>query len=707
MNAAFCKLSCFALIAVVLFVPRLVLAGPVEHLVLLRFKDGAPRGEVQRALEEFERLPSKIPGILAFRWGLNSSPEGLSKGFTHGFVITFEGTPARDAYITHAAHQAFVAVLRPLLEDVFVLDFEVEAAPPVAEPGRVHHLVFFKFKASASKEEIGAANAAFSVLPKKIPGLVHYRAGANTSPEGAAKGFTHGYLLTFLTDRARDDYLIHPAHTDLVSLLGPILEEPLVVDFTIAPSARSLFVLDGIEPYQVHQRDSSGTADLDISGVSRDDGPIEVRLRSGRRTVPGFDWKAAGKAEGGVFHAVLENVPAGGEYTVEIRRRDALGAVADHTEVANLLVGDIWILAGQSNMEGVGDLTDLEEPSPLVHCFTMAHRWELAVEPLHWLIDSPDPVHSGDALKDLDEEGRRARRAERRGGRTKGAGLGLPFARELVRRTGVPIGLIAAAHGGTSMEQWSPSGRERGGASLYGSLLKQVKNAGGRVKGVLWYQGESDANPNAAALFASRFKELVAAFRSDLKSPDLPFYYVQIGRFVLDVPPASWNQIQELQRLSEKEIPGTAMVPVIDLPLDDLIHVGTDGLKRTGRRLARIAHREVFGAKQIARGPRLASVELDPAGKTLRVKYSDVNGRLLPARRVEGYSLRTPEGKELKLIYDASVDPAAPDTVVLRLQSPPPPGALLHYGLGLDPFANLVDLEDMAAPVFGPFPVRK
>ena len=106
---------------------------------------------------------------------------------------------------------------------------------------------------------------------------------------------------------------------------------------------------------------------------------------------------------------------------------------------------------------------------------------------LHWLVDSPDPVHSGDP------KARAAASAQAHKTRHKGAGLGLPFAVALVESTGVPVGLVACAHGGTSMEQWNPAKKEQGGKSLYGSMLRQVKLAGGKVKGVLWYQGESDA----------------------------------------------------------------------------------------------------------------------------------------------------------------------------------------------------------------------
>lgn len=680
----------------------LLRAEALQHCLLFKFKDDASREEVSEVLADLDELPARIPGIVNMQWGLNNSPENLNQGLTHGLIMTFESPEAFEKYVPHPVHQEFAGRILPLLEELFVFDFTVPEPPEPAEPGRVHHMVFFKYKDSATEEQIEEIQSEFAALEKKIPGLLEFQSGQQTSDVEQTKGFTHAYVLTFIHNRARNDYLIHPAHKEFVTLVGPVLEEPLVLDFTVVPSSRSLFVVDGLEPYAVYQRDAEGVADLKFSGISRDDGSIEARLRAGRRTVPGFDWRKVGMAAAGTFEAVLEDVPTGGEYTVEVRRRDLLGNVADHTEVANILVGDLWILAGQSNMQGVGNLADVEKPSPLVHCYTMAHRWELATEPLHWLIDSPDPVHSGQRLEGLDEEGRRARRSAERANRTKGAGLGLPFAKELVRRTGVPIGLIASAHGGTSMQQWDPEGRDAGGETLYGSMYKQVENAGGSVKGVLWYQGESDANPDAVPLFAERFKQLVAAFRKDFDDPDLPFFYVQIGRFVRSGDSESWDRIQELQRLAEKEIPGTAMIAVIDLPLDDLIHVGTPGLKRAGKRLARIAHKELYGAEGLERGPRLESVKLEQGRRLIRVEYSRVNGQLSPKRKVEGFSLEDKEGNELKLIYNASVDPADPDTVVLKLQNAAPEGATLWYGAGLDPVCNLVDSEDMAAPVFGP-----
>jgi hypothetical protein len=97
----------------------------LRHLVLLRFKNDTPpsaRADIETA---FAALPAQIGGITAFEWGTNVSPEGLAKGFTHAFAFTFTDAAARDAYLPHPAHQAFVAQLKPHLADVLVFDYPV------------------------------------------------------------------------------------------------------------------------------------------------------------------------------------------------------------------------------------------------------------------------------------------------------------------------------------------------------------------------------------------------------------------------------------------------------------------------------------------------------------------------------------------------------------------------------------------------------
>jgi hypothetical protein len=97
--------------------------GPVRHVVHFKFSTEATAEQIQRVVDEFAKLPSKIDLIESFEWGTNSSPEGLDKGFTHCWVISFRTSKDRDAYLKHPEHDAFVKIAKPILADVHVVDF--------------------------------------------------------------------------------------------------------------------------------------------------------------------------------------------------------------------------------------------------------------------------------------------------------------------------------------------------------------------------------------------------------------------------------------------------------------------------------------------------------------------------------------------------------------------------------------------------------
>jgi len=499
---------------------------------------------------------------------------------------------------------------------------------------------------------------------------------------------------------------------------------------------------------QVIQRDVNGLGSIPIV---LDDSLKDAKVKGATVTALGPNSQGPGPSFPGnapvpcqVVDGKIVGVPAGGPYSIGISYSKGDEEGNQSVFVGPVFVGDLWVLAGQSNMEGVGDLIDVTPPHPKVTALGMDDKWVKAEEPLHWLVDSPDPVHSGDPKT------RAERSAQQHKTRTKGAGLGLPFATALVESTGVPIGLVITAHGGTSMQQWDPAKKGEGGNSLYGSFLRSVNLAGGKVKGVLWYQGESDSSPEGSKIYERVFVDFINAVRSDLGQPELPFYFVQIGRFINGGDPNGWNVVQDAERRIPDRLANTAVVSVIDLELDDLIHVGTQGLKRAGRRLAKIAERELFG--QVGAATPTFDRVMKGANNTLVVKFRDVNlseaqaapvvvrggpgGRggvgmvgspgfgagggggmappraqasigepsslgLRPERHIAGFSIRKEDGSPIPLIFDASVGKAR-DTVVLKLAGPVPSGAFLWYGHGYDPYCNLTDGADMGVPVFGP-----
>ncbi len=95
----------------------------IRHVVCFKFKEGADPAKIKKVEREFAALKGKISGIRSLEWGKNNSPEGLNKGFTHCFIVTFENEPSRTQYLPHPDHKAFVSILKPILDDVFVIDF--------------------------------------------------------------------------------------------------------------------------------------------------------------------------------------------------------------------------------------------------------------------------------------------------------------------------------------------------------------------------------------------------------------------------------------------------------------------------------------------------------------------------------------------------------------------------------------------------------
>lgn len=95
----------------------------LRHTVFFKFKEGTTAEQMKKVEDAFSALPSKIEQIKGYEWGLNNSPEGLNKGFTHAFFLTFESEEDRAIYLPHPDHKAFGAVLTPFLDDVFVVDY--------------------------------------------------------------------------------------------------------------------------------------------------------------------------------------------------------------------------------------------------------------------------------------------------------------------------------------------------------------------------------------------------------------------------------------------------------------------------------------------------------------------------------------------------------------------------------------------------------
>jgi hypothetical protein len=95
----------------------------LRHVVLFKFKAEATQDQIREIEQHFAKLPEQIDTIHEFEWGTDNSPEMLSQGFTHCFLVTFKSEEGRGEYLPHPAHQAFVARIKPILEEALVVDY--------------------------------------------------------------------------------------------------------------------------------------------------------------------------------------------------------------------------------------------------------------------------------------------------------------------------------------------------------------------------------------------------------------------------------------------------------------------------------------------------------------------------------------------------------------------------------------------------------
>src|SRR5262245_26281815 len=99
----------------------------ITHMVLLRFRKDVTKKQADAVFADLAALKSKIPGLLSFSGGTYSSPEGMQRGFTHGFCMTFADAKARDAYLPHPEHEKVkekvLGVLEGGLDGVIAFDY--------------------------------------------------------------------------------------------------------------------------------------------------------------------------------------------------------------------------------------------------------------------------------------------------------------------------------------------------------------------------------------------------------------------------------------------------------------------------------------------------------------------------------------------------------------------------------------------------------
>lgn len=445
----------------------------------------------------------------------------------------------------------------------------------------------------------------------------------------------------------------------------------------------------GLFDHMVLQRTLKNVCDARIEGSCDAKGQVTTRVTRGGKAFRGFASAKVGVASQGSFKANLKGLPAGGPYDVEL----FIGG--ERILVQDVLVGDVWLLAGQSNMQGCGLVPEKPLPvNPMVRAFYSNDRWAPAEDPIHSLWESVDPVHAqlfGGALPPKPAKG-------------WGVCPGPAFGVEMIKFTGVPQGLIACAHGGTTMAQWSPKLKGEGGTSLYGAMLRKFKKNGGKVAGMLWYQGCSDSGPVAEPVYTHAMKEFISTLRRDCGDSRLPVALAQISRTIslASDAPQYWNGIQEQQRVLPRHIKNLSVVPTVDLALDDLIHLGGESQYILGRRLAN-AMRVLRNGRKAGLSPiEFNGFKIMPHRdwSIVEVSFKNVDGGLVSGGRPFGFSIINSDGKSCVFDTKLSGEKARIFTTVSPVELRK--GWRLHYGYGLNPCCNITDDAGRSLPVFGP-----
>lgn len=363
--------------------------------------------------------------------------------------------------------------------------------------------------------------------------------------------------------------------------------------------------------------------------------------------------KTAAVGPDGFWETHLDPLPASsepGDLTVDYVYSAGLarGAEEDHAVVMdNILVGDVWFCCGQSNMEmgmtmiddRTTELKDTKYPG-------------IRLYPLY-RSTSPSPQrHVINVWREADRYNLVT------GGWNGFSAVAYLFGRELHKKLGVPIGLIQAAYGGSSIDPWIPPEEMKGNAVLAGDYAL-IQEADGRfkdalradpnakhpwegimdyaqlkpatiynamvcpvapyaLKGVIWYQGETNVGEGMA--YTEKMKALISGWRRIFRQPAMPFYFVQLPPWEYGSQgslPSMW-----LAQEACLSIPHTGMAVTLDVGDPANIHPGNK--KPVAERLALIALADAYGRKDVtSSGPVFKSMEIKGAEAVISFDFVD------------------------------------------------------------------------------------
>ncbi|HWB86406.1 MAG TPA: sialate O-acetylesterase [Bryobacteraceae bacterium] len=353
-----------------------------------------------------------------------------------------------------------------------------------------------------------------------------------------------------------------------------------------------------------------------------------------------------------------------GNWRVELRPLTASSTPASMTisgsnaiVLNNVLVGEVWLGSGQSNMEypmGGFPAPERRAPTePMWKEMAAANCPQLRLFKVEKVLSHPDVTSKGWQACDADTL------------RTFSA-VAYYFGKELQHELDVPIGLIQSAWGGSRIEPWTPvSGYQavpafREQTAKDPVLIDNMKPgayfesmvlplAPFPIRGVIWYQGESNCVLEDMATYPEKMRALIDSWRTTWSSPALPFYYVQIAPYTYsarqvkhnpEVEPEFWEaQSRALQ------IPNTGMVVTTDL-VTELNNIHPDNKWDVGHRLALWALAKDYGRKDLVySGPVFKSMKVKGGRAELSFRYASDGLTSRDGKPLSDFTIAGEDGK--------------------------------------------------------------
>lgn len=453
-------------------------------------------------------------------------------------------------------------------------------------------------------------------------------------------------------------------------------------------------ITGGVSPFQIFQQNERGTASIRVSGKCRrihlsqelplaftpvESGKVTVKARvalesSGENIVP---WTLCNVQNDEQWDVTFAEVPAGGPYRIETYMDyegwDGLSCTRGDM-VHHIGVGDVFVIAGQSNAAGRAKDPVEDPPEIGVHLLRDSGKWDLAAHPLG---ETTGSIHLGHFEN-----------------HNPGHTPWLHFAKILKRTLGYPIGLVMCAYGGSPLRWWNPA--ENG--ALTKNMLEMLADYDLHPKAMLWYQGEAEGFENSAETYFDRFSAFLDSVRCSLNQPDLPVITFQLNRQFCECGlelDRQWGIVRQAQADAMHRLKNVWTLVTQDVAMFDFIHNAASGNLVLGERAAKCALNTLYGKQRDWKAPEVTKAVLT-APDTVELFFDRIYNWINPfdpPASLLPFEAEDTEGFAKPVSYETRTE-----TLVLRFDRPLGKNAVLHGAWRSNP-GQIVPWDCMRFPI--------